>query len=111
MVQSDGDSSRPRNNLNSEPGTYETLHNLRLSLEIWSFCQQKSVIWYAKSAIRERMKEYLPNIHNVVHMVAQCHEKVKEKLTAILHFCLHGSAPLKCLATSDDQGEIMSAEP
>src|SRR5271168_1010476 len=44
-------------------------------------------------------------------MIAKSDEKVKEKFTATLHFCLHGSAPLKCLATSDDQGKIMSAEP
>jgi len=36
---------------------------------------------------------------------------MKEKFTATFHFCLHGSAPLKCLATPDDQSEIMSAEP
>jgi len=44
----------------------------------------------------------IANIHNVIHMIAKCNEKVKEKFTSTLHFCLHGSAPLKCLATSDD---------
>ena len=56
-------------------------------------------------------KESIPHLHNVINMVAKCDEQIKEKFTATLHFRLHGSAPLKCLATSDDQGEIMSAEP
>lgn len=44
-------------------------------------------------------------------MVAHGDEQVKEKFTAPFHLRLHGSAPLECLATSDDQGEVMSAEP
>jgi hypothetical protein len=42
----------------------------------------------------------VPNLHNVIDMVAESDEKVKEKFTATFHFCLHGAAPLKCLATS-----------
>ena len=51
-----------------------------------------------------------PNLHNVIDMVAKSDEKVKEKFTATLHFCLHGSAPLECLATSDDQSKEMCAQ-
>jgi len=50
------------------------------------------------------------HIHNIIDMIAKSYEKVKEKLSTTLHFCLHGSAPLKCLATSNDQGKVMSAE-
>jgi len=44
-------------------------------------------------------------------MVAHGHEQVEEELAALFHLGLHGSAPLECLATSDDQSEIMGAEP
>ncbi len=35
----------------------------------------------------------------------------KQFATTNLHFHLHGSAPLESLATSDNQGKVMSAEP
>ena len=53
----------------------------------------------------------LPNIHNIIDMITQRNKQIKEKFPATLHFHLHGATPLKCLATSNDQGEIMSAEP
>lgn len=33
----------------------------------------------------------------------------KQFASTNLHLCLHGSAPLEDLATSDDKGEVMSA--
>jgi len=53
----------------------------------------------------------IPEFHNVIDVIAQSDEEIKEKLPTTLHFCLHGSAPLKCLTASYDQGKIMSAEP
>jgi hypothetical protein len=52
-----------------------------------------------------------PHLHNIIHMIAQSHKQIKEKFPTTLHFRLHGSAPLKCLATSNNQGQVMSAEP
>lgn len=62
------------------------------------------------SNVNHNEYRHLPNIHNVIYMIAKRYKKVKEKFTATLHFCLHGSTPLKCLATSDNQSKIMSAE-
>jgi hypothetical protein len=53
----------------------------------------------------------VPHIDNIIDMIAQRNKQVEEKFTPTLHLQLHGSAPLKCLATSNDQGQIMSAEP
>lgn len=44
-------------------------------------------------------------------MIAKSHKQIKEKFPTTLHFRLHGSAPLKRLATSNNQGQVMSAEP
>lgn len=52
----------------------------------------------------------IAHLHHIVQVIAHSDEQVKEKFTAPFHLRLHGSAPLKCLATSDDQGEVMSAE-
>ena len=53
----------------------------------------------------------LPDLNNVIDMIAHRHKQVKEQFTPIFHFHLHGSAPLESLTTSDDQGKVMSAEP
>lgn len=44
-------------------------------------------------------------------MVAHCHEQIKKQLAAVLHFHLHGPTPLECLAASDDESQIVSAQP
>lgn len=43
-------------------------------------------------------------------MIAQRNKQIKEKLPPTLHLYLHGPAPLKGLATSNDQGEVVGAE-
>lgn len=45
----------------------------------------------------------LPDLDNVVDMVAHGHKQIEEQFATILHLHLHGSAPLESLATSDDQ--------
>ena len=55
--------------------------------------------------------KYVPHLHNIIHMITQSHKQIKEKFPTTFHFRLHGSAPLKCLATSNNQGQVMSAEP
>jgi hypothetical protein len=84
MVQSDGECSRPR-------VQFERLRAGYLKDEDTNATCLDSLGRFG-----------IANVHNVIHMIAKCNEKVKEKFTATLHFCLHGSAPLKCLATSDD---------
>jgi hypothetical protein len=59
----------------------------------------------------EERESHLPHIHNVIHMITQRHKQIKEKLPPTLHLQLHGSAPLKRLATPDDQRQVMSAQP
>lgn len=84
MVQSDGECSRPRVQFEKTPSWVprtKTTH---------------------ATCLDSLGRFGIANIHNVIHMIAERNEKVKEKFTATLHFCLHGSAPLKCLATSDD---------
>lgn len=75
----------------------------RWSWVIWHY-------WICQFSSMSKKRFDLPNLHNVIDMIAKCNEKVKEKFAATLHFCLHGSAPLKCLATSDNQSQVMSAE-
>jgi len=57
-----------------------------------------------------RGRGHAPDIHNVIHMVAQRDEQIEEEFPTTLHLRLHGAAPLKRLATSDDQGQVVSAE-
>jgi len=45
----------------------------------------------------------VPDLHNVIDVVAHCHKKIEKQFATILHLHLHGSAPLESLATSDDQ--------
>lgn len=52
----------------------------------------------------------LPDLDNVIDVIAHRHKQVEEQFAPILHFHLHGAAPLESLATSDDQSKIMSAE-
>ena len=47
---------------------------------------------------------------DIIHMVAHCHEQVKEQLAAFLHLHLQCSALLENLSTSDDQSKIMSSQ-
>lgn len=44
-------------------------------------------------------------------MVAHGDEQIEKQFATAFHFHLHGPAPLESLATSDDQGQVMSAEP
>ena len=55
--------------------------------------------------------EYGPHLHNIIHMITQRHKQIKEKFPTTFHLRLHGSASLKRLATSNNQGQVMSAEP
>jgi len=52
----------------------------------------------------------VPHIHDVIDVVTKCNEEIKEKFTTGFHFRLHGSRAFECLATADDEGEVMSAE-
>jgi hypothetical protein len=52
----------------------------------------------------------LPDLHNVIDVIAHRDKQIEEQFAPILHFHLHGSAPLESLTTSDDQSKIMSAE-
>ena len=52
----------------------------------------------------------LPDLDNVIDVVAHRYKQVEEQFAPILHFHLHGSAPLESLSTSDDQSKIMGAE-
>ena len=52
----------------------------------------------------------LPDLDNVIDVIAHRHKQVEKQFAPILHFHLHSSAPLKSLATSDDQSKVMSAE-
>lgn len=52
----------------------------------------------------------LPDLREVVHVVAHCHKQVKKQLATNLHFHLHGPASLESLATSDDESQVMSAQ-
>ena len=44
-------------------------------------------------------------------MIAHRHKQIEEQFAPVLHFHLHGSAPLEGFATSDNQCKVMSAEP
>jgi hypothetical protein len=52
-----------------------------------------------------------PNLDNVIDMIAHSHKQIEKQFAPILHLHLHGSAPLKSLATPDDQSKVMSAKP
>jgi len=53
----------------------------------------------------------LDTILEVVHVVAHRHEQVEEQLAANLHLRLHGPTALERLPTSNNQGQVMSAQP
>lgn len=53
----------------------------------------------------------LPDLHDVVDVIAHGDEQVKEHLcAALLHLHLHCAAALEGLAAADDECEVMSAE-
>lgn len=43
-------------------------------------------------------------------MITHCHKEVKEKLSSLLHFHLHGATPFECRPAPDDQSQIMSTQ-
>lgn len=45
----------------------------------------------------------VPDLDNVIDMVAHSHKQIEKQFATILHLHLHGSAPLESLTTSDDQ--------
>ena len=48
---------------------------------------------------------------DIIHMVAQCHKKIKEELTAPgMHLQLHGPATLKRVSTANYEGEVMCSK-
>jgi hypothetical protein len=48
---------------------------------------------------------------DVIDVVAQGHEEIKEELgTAVEHFQLHGAAALESAARANDESEVMSPE-
>jgi len=51
------------------------------------------------------------DLDNVIDVIAHGHKQIEEQFAPFLHFHLHGSATLESLATSDDQCQVMSAEP
>jgi hypothetical protein len=52
----------------------------------------------------EREKEKtLPDIHNVIDVIAHRHEQIEKQFATDLHLHLHGSAPLESLTTSNDE--------
>lgn len=51
------------------------------------------------------------DLDNVIDVIAHCHKQIEKQFTTFLHFHLHSTAPLESLATSDDQRQVMSAEP
>lgn len=53
----------------------------------------------------------LPDLDNVIDVIAHSHEQIEKQFATTLHLHLHGSAPLESLATSNDQSQVMSAEP
>lgn len=58
----------------------------------------------------DKNRRILPDLHEVVHMVAHCHEQIKKQLAAHLHLHLHGSTSLKSPASADDESQVMSAQ-
>jgi hypothetical protein len=58
----------------------------------------------------EKQNHVLPDLDNVIDVIAHGHKQVEEQFASMLHFLLHGSTPLKSLATSDDESKVMSAE-
>jgi len=45
----------------------------------------------------------IADFDNVIDVITHRHEQIEKQFAPILHFHLHGSAPLKSLTTSDDQ--------
>jgi len=45
----------------------------------------------------------IADFDNVIDVIAHRHEQIEKQFAPILHFHLHGSAPLESLTTSDDQ--------
>jgi len=45
----------------------------------------------------------IADFDNVIDVIAHRHEQIEKQFAPVLHFHLHGSAPLESLATSDDQ--------
>lgn len=52
-----------------------------------------------------------PSIHDIIAMVTHGHEQVKEQFPPKFHFHLHGSATLEGLPATDDEREVVSAQP
>jgi hypothetical protein len=46
----------------------------------------------------------LPDLDNVIDMVAHRDKQIEKQFATNLHLHLHGSAPLESLTTSNDQG-------
>jgi len=52
------------------------------------------------------------NLRQIVDVVAESHEQVKEQLrVASLHLLLHRAASFEGLAAADDECEVVGAEP
>ena len=46
----------------------------------------------------------------VVHVIDHGDEQVEEELAAVLHFVLHRAAALECVASTNDQRQVVRAE-
>jgi len=54
-------------------------------------------------------RQNLRNTSNIINVVAQSNEQIKEELTAsLLHLHLHSPATLECASTADYEGEVVS---
>lgn len=52
-----------------------------------------------------------PRIYDIIDMITHGYKQVKEQFPPHLHFHLHGSTTLECFPATDDECEIMSAQP
>ena len=56
-----------------------------------------------KEAANSAREEDIPDLDNIIDVVAHSHKQIEVQFATILHLHLHGSAPLESLTTSDDQ--------
>lgn len=67
---------------------------------------------FANHPLNSLGRSRVAHVNDVVEVVAHGHKQVKEQFAASsFHLSLHGAAALESLATADDQGEVVCAEP
>lgn len=68
------------------------------------------VFTHPKATSPSRQVEHLRHTGNIIHMIAQRDEQIKEQLSASsLHFQLHGPAALERASASDYEGQVMGS--